>query len=98
MLRKQELDVKKTRVRCWAYEKKRRVEKYLSRLEWKVDGLFGFEPVGREEGMEVCEFDDVAERMRFGMKVATFKDDEAIRHGVLVAMVDVFADEFNKIG
>ncbi len=36
--------------------------------------------------------------MRFCLKVAAFEYDEAIRHGVLVAMVYVLADEFNKIG
>ena len=60
--------------------------------------MFLLEPLLVEVLADVGEFDDVAERMRFGMKVATFKDDEAIRHGVLVAMVDVLADEFNEIG
>ena len=31
------------------------------------------------------------------MKVATFEDDEAIRHGVLVAMVDILANEFHEV-
>ena len=66
-------------------------------LEGEVDDVFTIEPGSFEPLLAGSDFCEVAERMNLPIEIATFEDDEAVRHSVLVAMVHILPYKLHQI-